>query len=306
VTSYLANLTLRLTAGMARLPEEMRHRHAAYLAAAQQPDGGYAGRQGPSDPYYTSFALRARTMLGELDRPAADRVVGFLASQLEVKLPSVDFLSLLNSAMLVQVATGQDVFADAGRDPQQMLVDFAERLRRKDGGYAKTERGGQSSTYHTFLMAAAMQTVDVPIERADETVGLIRARQRDDGGFVELDLMRYSGANPTAAALGLLRMLDALDDRIGRAAAGFLATMQNEEGGLRAHARIPAADLLSTFTGVVALADLDALESIDRAAALRFVESLERPGGGFRAGAWDDTADVEYAFYGLGAEALLR
>ena len=245
-------------------------------------------------------------MLGELDLPAASRVADFLTSRLEEKLPSVDFLSVLNSAMLVQMATGRDVFADAGRDAQQMLVDLAGRLRRTDGGYAKTERGGQSSTYQTFLVAAAMQTIDVPIEHGDEIIRLIRARQRDDGGFVELDLMRYSGASPTAAALGLLRMLDALDDKIGRAAAGFLAAMQNEEGGLRAHGRIPVADLLSTFTGAVALADLDALEAIDRAAALRFVESLEQPGGGFRAGVWDDTADVEYAFYGLGAEALLR
>ena len=88
-------------------------------------------------------------------------------------------------------------------------------------------------------------------------------------------------------------------------AAAFLAAMQNVEGGLRANARIPAADLLSTFTGLVALADLDALSAVDPARAQRYVESLDQPGGGFRGGLWDDAADVEYTFYGLGSLALL-
>jgi geranylgeranyl transferase type-2 subunit beta len=65
------------------------------------------------------------------------------------------------------------------------------------------------------------------------------------------------------------------------------------------------ADLLSTFTGLVALADLDALSTVDTAMAVRFVRSLEQPGGGFCAGPFDSTPDVEYTFYGLGSLALL-
>ena len=63
-------------------------------------------------------------------------------------------------------------------------------------------------------------------------------------------------------------------------------------------------DLLSTFSGLAALADLDALDAIDLEAARRFALSLACPGGGFRAGAWDDQPDVEYTFYGLGTIAL--
>ena len=137
------------------------------------------------------------------------------------------------------------------------------------------------------------------------TAALVRSRQRVDGGFVEIGPMRHSGTNPTAAAVGMLKMLDAIDEPTRAAAVSFLAGMQTEEGGLRANTRIPVADLLSTFTGLVALADLGGLSAIDSAAALRFVKSLERPDGGFRAGVWDDTVDVEYTFYGLGAWALL-
>ena len=80
--SYLANLTLRLAAGVAALPEETRRRHAAYLAAARSDDGGYTGRQGPSDFYYTSFALRGLALLDALDDRTAERAREFLEAGL--------------------------------------------------------------------------------------------------------------------------------------------------------------------------------------------------------------------------------
>ena len=64
------------------------------------------------------------------------------------------------------------------------------------------------------------------------------------------------------------------------------------------------ADLLSTFSGIVALADLGASGAIDLGTAVHFAHSLAQPGGGFRAGAWDGQADVEYTFYGVGVAAL--
>ena len=61
--TYLENLTLRLAAGIAELPEAMRARQAKYLLAAQQEDGGFAGREGGSDLYYTGFGLRSLAMM---------------------------------------------------------------------------------------------------------------------------------------------------------------------------------------------------------------------------------------------------
>ena len=109
----------------------------------------------------------------------------------------------------------------------------------------------------------------------------------------------------TAAAVAALQILDALDDETGRRTAHFLAQMQTDEGGMRANTRIPIADLLSTFTGLLTLGDLGALEMIDDAAALRYARSLKQPSGGFFGAAWDEQADVEYTFYGIGACALL-
>ncbi len=303
--SYLASLTIRLAAGAIRLSDELRRRHAGYLAAAQQEDGGFAGREGPADLYYTSFALRGLVLLGELGEEAAARAGRFLQARIGEPMAPVDFLSLVFSAALLEVMAGIDLFTAAGLDPREAVLSRLEPLRREDDGYAKGPESRYSSTYQTFLVIACKQLVAMPADDAGRLVAAIRARQRDDGGFVEMDRLTQSGTNPTAAAVGLLRLLDALDEPARRRAAGFLAGMQNAEGGLRANTRIPLADLLSTFTGLVAMDDLGALGSVDLAAARRYAAALELPQGGFRAGAWDGQADVEYTFYGLGTLALL-
>ena len=80
--SYLTDLTLRLATGAGNLPEQFRARQGAFLAAAQREDGGFGGRKGGSDLYYTSFALRGLAILGELNDDVAGRAAGFLQERL--------------------------------------------------------------------------------------------------------------------------------------------------------------------------------------------------------------------------------
>jgi geranylgeranyl transferase type-2 subunit beta len=309
--SYLAQLTLRLAAGALSLPEEMRRRQAAYLAGQQGSDGGFAGRQGESDLYYTGFGLRGLALLAALDEPAAARAAEYLQSRLAnpptgQPLPAVDFLSLVFSTMLLEAIAGLEPFARLGMDRKQRVDQALKPLRRPDGSYAKTPRGAHGSTYHTFLVAACKQLVGLGLEKEGPAMLCwLASQRRADGGFVEIAPLEHSGTNPTAAAIGLLSLLAAQDEPTRAGAARFLAGMQNPEGGLRANTRVPAADLLSTFSGLVALADLEALDRLDLDAARRYVWSLEMPEGGFRGGAWDDRTDVEYTFYGLGSLALL-
>ena len=81
--------------------------------------------------------------------------------------------------------------------------------------------------------------------------------------------------------------------------------MASPEGGLRANARAPLADLLSTFTGAWTLDQLNALNRLDLNSIRSYVQALELNSGGFRAGLWDNRSDVEYTFYGLGVLGLL-
>src|SRR5580700_5657682 len=137
--TYLADLTLRLATGVGQLPEELRARQADYYLAAQRADGGFAGREGPSDLYYTGFGLRGLALTGQLHGEVAQRASRFLAGQLRQRVAIVDFLSLVYGAMLIENAAGIDVFAHAAADWRAAVADELERFRRPDGGYAKTD-----------------------------------------------------------------------------------------------------------------------------------------------------------------------
>jgi geranylgeranyl transferase type-2 subunit beta len=306
---YLAQLTARLTEGLARRPESFRKKHGAYLRDLQNGDGGFSGREGDSDLYYTGFALRGLAVLDELTRGLCERAAIFLRESLHRQASVVDFFSLLYACLLIQMHGGPDVLADSPTDWPDRVAALLETFRTADGGYAKTAGSSAGSTYHTFLVALCYQLLNRPVPAIESLGGFLASRRREDGGYVEIAPMKRSGANPTAAGVGVRQVLAAqaggdpteADDAV----AGFLAAMQNAEGGFQANARAPLADLLSTFTGVWTLERLGALDRIDRSAALAYVQSLELPSGGFRGGLWDDRADVEYTFYGLGALALL-
>jgi geranylgeranyl transferase type-2 subunit beta len=303
--TYLENLTLRLAAGIAELPEELRGRHSRYLLAKQREDGGFAGREGGSDLYYTGFALRSLAMLGELYGPPAERAAAFLRSRLAGQESIVDFLSLVYGAALVDSAAGIDVFAGADPNWRDAVAGALEKLRRSDGGYAKGAEGIASSTYHTFLVLLCQQLIGREPKEPAGIVEFVGSQRCEEGGFREIRASKRAGTNPTAAGIGSLRILDALDDATRADTIDFLAEMQMEDGGLRANTRIPIADLLSTFTGLLTLQDLNAASEIDLDGVRRFANSLELEDGGFRGAEWDPAHDVEYTFYGLGTLGLL-
>lgn len=303
--SYLEDLAIRLATGIGRLPASVRDRHAGYLRVAQRSDGGFAGREGGSDLYYTGFALRSLAILGDLSGPIAERAADFLRQRLSGRESIVDFLSLVYGAALLDSSAAIDVFAGAAPDWRDNVAAALERLRRLDGGYAKAAEGMASSTYHTFLVLLCLQLIDRPCPAPERIVAFLLTQQDEQGGFREIRASKRAGTNPTAAAIGALRMLDALTPDIRANTVDFLAEMQTDEGGLRANTRIPIADLLSTFTGCVTLLDLGGIAEIQADAALKYAQSLELDGGGFQGAVWDPASDVEYTFYGLGCLALL-
>jgi len=303
--AYLEETTVRLAVGMASLPEATRGRHAGYVRRAQQADGGFGGREGGSDLYYTGFALRGLAVLGELQGEVAQRAAAFLRSQGGTSESIVDLVSLVYSVVLLDAAAGIDVFGDESRDWRETMRRIFENLRRDDGGYAKGPQGTASSTYHTFLVVLCLQLLGLSLPQPERAIEFLLSQRCDDGGFREIRVAKRAGTNPTTAAVATLRILAALDDDTRARTTAFLVDMQTDEGGLRANTRIPIADLLSTFTGLLTLVDLGARDGLDVPRLRRYVESLERPEGGFRGAAWDEGHDVEYTFYGLGCLALL-
>ena len=303
---YLIRLVKRLNAGLARMDPERREQHRGFVLSQQQPDGGFCGRGEESDLYYTSFAVRCLTLLGGLAPDECERVGRYIKSQSRNQLSTIDLVSWLYVAWTIQASGGEHVPADADPGWADRIADVLESVRTEDGGYAKTREGAAGSTYHSFLIAVAYELLGKPVPNPNALVQFIYDRQRDDGGFVEIAPMKRSGTNPTAAAVALLSLFDSVDDELREDVRDFLLDVYSPEGGFLANTRIPFADGLSTFTGLLTAQDTGFGRMIDADRMEKFVANeLEVPAGGFRGAGWDEQADVEYTFYGLGILGLL-
>ena len=244
-------------------------------------------------------------VLGSDNCERAQRVAVYLRGQSQGRASVIDLISLVLGARMLESWMGEIVF-DSTTDWPSSVARLLEKLRRPDGGYAKSDEGHASSTYQTFLIALTYQLLELQQPEPQRAVEFILGQQREDGGFVEIGVMRRSGTNPTAAAIGVMKILD--PQRITQLQArvtDFLLGNLTIEGGLRANTQIPVADLLSTYTGLQTLHDVGSADQLDRNALLGFVHGLKQPTGGFFAADWDNAVDVEYSFYGVALLGLL-
>jgi geranylgeranyl transferase type-2 subunit beta len=302
---YLLRLGRRLHAGLSGLSLQRRQRHRQFVLSRQNRDGGFSGREGDSDLYYTGFAVRTLAMLGDFAPEDCGRVAGYLRDRAAARLSVIDLVSWLYCALVVQAFGGIDVLDESDPNWPERLAELLEGFRTNDGGYAKSHEGTAGSTYHSFLIVQCHELIGRPIPRPNRLIQFLYDMQRDDGGFVEIAPMKRGGTNPTAAAVAVLTMLGRMDDDSRRDVHGFLKLVRSSEGGFQANTRVPFADGLSTFTGLLTSQDLGFDDLYDRRQMTAFIDSLEMPDGGFKGASWDAAADVEYTLYGLGTLALL-
>lgn len=306
---YLIQLGNRLQEGLTYLDDDRRQRHSEFVWNQQNSDGGFSGREGDSDLYYSSFAVRTLAMLGQLnpDSEESRKLISYLVSEREKSTNVIDILNWISMAVSVQALLGKDLLGDSLDSWRDQVIKTFEAVRTDDGGYAKSEEGAKGSTYHTFLVLLASQLIGIEIPDSNKLIQFIYDRQRDDGGFCEIAPMRRSGTNPTAAAVATLQIYEAMDDELREDVCDFLLSVRGSEGGFQANNRIPFSDGLSTFTAMLTAQDLGLFKVLKPDAALSYVQDwLEFPTGGFRGASWDETADVEYTFYGLGILALIN
>jgi geranylgeranyl transferase type-2 subunit beta len=293
----LDQLDALLLTGAVNLGPGFRAQQLAYLRRSQLRDGGFPGRQGGSDLYYTDFALRLASLL-EAGEALWERAAAYLRAAPE---PS-DLISVFGALNASRLLMGVDVLVPLDRD---RLRQFLRSHALPSGGFAKT-MGGPISAYATFVAALCAEMLDFPLPGPEATVSAVSALQGSRGGFRESAGSGAEQTNATAAAVAFLTMREALSPAAAADAAQFLGAMQGPGGGLWTHAEAPAEDLLSTFTGLVALAGLPDAEAFDLIGVARFVRDLARPEGGFAATRGDLEADLEYTYYGVGTLALLR
>lgn len=302
--SYLQDLTLRLAGGASQLDDGIRQTHAKWLASQQRADGGFAGREGDSDPYYTAFALRGLLILDALTPEIGQAAAGFLQTRLNQKEGVIDLISLIFAAAICEMAVGAVVVSDDDTEWADNVSALLQTLRSDDGGFAKTPEGRAGSTYQTFLSVLCLELMGRQPNDPESVLRFLNSQARPEGGYLEIRAAKRAGVNPTAAAIGTFKTLGAMDQVNRLTTIEFLAEMQSDEGGLTANTRIPFADLLSSCTGMITLVDLDAVDAVDTRAIHRYAESMQAASGGFTGFSLDHVADVEYTFYGLATLAL--
>jgi len=304
---YLIELAQALQSGLEKLPASRFEKHRRFLLEHQCDDGGFRGREGDSDLYYTGFAIRALGLLGGLEKETAEKVTHYLQAERDHNHTPVDLLNWISCALAVQLAGGVDLLesGDAVEAWQKKVFKQLDELRREDGGYAKGPEGKLGSTYQTFLVTVTHDLLGRPIPDPDTIVQFLFDRQRDDGGFVEIAPMKRSGTNPTAAAVATLKLLGKIDTPLQEDVRDFIRDVCQDDGGVAANTRIPFGDALSTFTALNAHRDLQIDPAGLKFTAKDFIsQGLEFPTGGFRAALWDEQADVEYTYYAIAVLGL--
>ena len=290
-SGFLNILSLLLDEGASSISQHFLARQTHYVLAHQHRQGGFAGRMGGADLYYTDFALRVLVMTS---RPftGVTGVCEFLHAQ---RANLRDITSLFNSLHAYHLLGLQTDGHDLTPLRCQQLTD---------GGYAR-EGEREISAYQSFLAALCHEILDLPFPHVTETSELLLLLQDAAGGFPDVAHEGRCQTNATAAVLAFLFMHNSLPEDVAQRATAYLRRMQGEDGGLRAHEYINESDLMSTFTGLCTLCTLDALEDLDLAALARFLKRCALPTGGFRASPADE-GDIEYTYYGLATLALLN
>jgi geranylgeranyl transferase type-2 subunit beta len=311
-SDYLDALDAMLGAGAAGFSEQFADVQTSFVAGRQQPDGGFCGRQGGSDLYYTDFALRTLDLLAP-DHEAIGRTADFVVSASDrLRGPVECFCPLNVCRMLERWASRAASCRRRLRTPtvgcERKIGESLRRCLLSGGGFSRGRRDGRTSAYGTFLGALCLQMLgeELPAAEVAKAVAAVRNLRRPDGGFAEQADQPPSQTNATAAAVGFLSLCDALAPDDAEGARRFLVGMQAADGGFKGHAAVARGDLLSTYTAMLTATALDGLRRVDLPGVARFVRQVALPRGGFVACLEDDLADVEYTYYGVGIAALCR
>jgi prenyltransferase beta subunit len=271
-------------AGARSLSDAAQERVAGYLQGQRAPDGGFLGRNGASDLYYSLFALAA---LDALDRP------------LEWDPTARDQRSFGDGAPLDLVHTcclaRGLALAPGGRSRAAQVVLGLDEFVAPTGGYRPTRTAEGGSISASFVAQLAYDELELTPPARARIDDCIAARRCADGAWADAPGLATGTTTVTAAAT----LMRSTHGRCERTVARWLAERCAPAGGFLASARAPAPDLLSTAAALLALEAIDAPRKPFTDSAMAFVESLWTDEGGFPGYSADAQSDCEFTYYAL-------
>jgi prenyltransferase beta subunit len=183
---------------------------------------------------------------------------------------------LVLSTVLAQFAGGQVRATDANK------IDLSATLKYvKDWAARDTYPDSPSFAYQNIYCQIAL---DGKVSDSDKQrlIEFLAKSQKQDGGFVtNPSLEQGSNVIFTYFALAALDLIDATSAIDKEKAAGFVLSLAQKDGGIKAAAKDANAYLGTTYYGVRALALLKALDRIDRDRTIAYIKSHRDGAKGF-------------------------
>jgi prenyltransferase beta subunit len=257
-------------------------------------DGGFEGRDGRSDLYYTVFgiesliALAGRESLG-IVLPEA-RIAAYLST-----FGDGAGLDLVHLASLARAWAGLRM-TPVPEAPRRAMLSRLDAFRAAGGGYHGTRGSETGTVYGAFLALGAYQDLGGELPDPRGLAAFVRGMETEDGAYANDRALRVGSTNATAAAVTVLRHLG---EPPHAGVADWLEARCRRDGGFVAAPGTPLPDLLSTATALHALAGLERSFASLKEPCLDFVDSLWTGRGSFHATWADDDLDCEYTYYGL-------
>jgi len=263
-------------------------------------DGGFKGRSGQSDLYYTVFGIESLLALdAEFDRAQ-------IATYLR-QFGDGDSLDLVHLACLARCWADISEPRNAGIEAplRDGILRRLEGYRCADGGYSNSSGAQRGTAYGCFLALGAYEDLNgdmnnvTALARRGGLADCVESLRTSDGAYSNDPTIRIGATPATAAALTILHYLN---KPTSDASIEWLLSQRHPKGGFVAvpvEGSYGMPDLLSTATALHALALAGvSLNSVSEK-CLDFLDSLWSAEGAFR-GSWaDPTLDCEYTYYGL-------
>jgi hypothetical protein len=243
-----------------------------FLKGEISDDGGFIGRSGTSDLYYTHFGAGSLLALSGIDALAP--VHEYISSFSDYS--KLDFVHLCCLARCRAFLGLHDSITDG-------ILSYIEKFRSSDGGY--NHRSAQSeygTTYAAFLAQSVYEEFGRSVSDWERVIEVSE-----------------SGGGITTVTAALVVMLADAGEAVSEQTLEWLIQRHDDDGGFRASENAPIPDLLSTAASLYALRSSGVDISMLSAACSDFVEMLWSDDGGFTGTAMDIKSDCEYTYYGL-------
>ena len=257
-------------------------------------DGGFEGRDGHSDLYYTVFGLEA-SMAFDARIPyelVADYLGRFGVGH---RLDLVHLASLIRCRANMADHLGTQI----DRDIRETMTVRLMQFQCADGGFSTSVGAARGHVYGSFLALGACQDLQIDDLAPDALVASVQSLQMPDGGYSNEPTMNVSATAATAAAITILHYLQR---PIPESAIQWLLARAAASGGFAAlplPADFTVPDLLSTATALHALTLAGMSPETLKEPNLDYLDSLWNTCGGFHGHPADDVLDCEYTYYGL-------